>query len=153
MLSGLPCSGKSTWVENNRDEDDVVISTDAILEDWARKQGITYSEIFEKEIRHATAVSETNLRFAVKMKQNIIWDQTNLTVNSRTKKLKKIDPSYTRKLVFFNVPFEVILRRLPLRPGKVIPINVINQMRESMQFPTYDEGWDIIEFIEYKEKG
>ena len=45
VLVGVPGSGKSTWVKNQKWANDcVVVSTDEFVEDYAKECGLTYSE-------------------------------------------------------------------------------------------------------------
>ena len=48
VLVGVPGSGKSTWVKNQKWANDcVVVSTDEFVEDYAKECGLTYSEVFD----------------------------------------------------------------------------------------------------------
>ena len=49
MLIGVPASGKSTWIKSQAWSDKtVVVSTDRFVEEYAEKQGKTYSEVFDE---------------------------------------------------------------------------------------------------------
>jgi len=49
VLVGVPASGKSTWVKNQIWALGLnVVSTDTFVEDYAKVQGKTYSEVFEE---------------------------------------------------------------------------------------------------------
>ncbi len=79
---------------------------------------------------------------AVEQKRNIIWDQTNLTVKSRSKKLDMIPSSYKKICVDFPIPSDWE-KRLD-RPGKVIPTNVRDRMKKMYDNPSLSEGFDEI---------
>lgn len=147
MLIGVPGSGKSTWIANqNYDTSNtVVISSDNIIERRATDRGLTYSDVFQEEIKSATAEMNENLKSAIAQKMNIIWDQTNLTVKNRKSKLAMIPEEYEKIAVFFKTPDEVEWRRrLENRPGKVIPNNILLGMNSQLEQPCTDEGWDNI---------
>lgn len=142
MLIGVPGSGKSTWIKNNK-HDAVVISTDDYVERAAEKQGKTYSEVFKDVIGFATDQMEKDIIQAVRNERDIIWDQTNLTAKSRKAKLAKIPDDYHKVAVFFPVPKD-LRDRLASRPGKTIPEPVVLSMINQLQPPTKEEGFDEI---------
>jgi predicted kinase len=149
MLVGVPGSGKSTWIKNqNFDSNTVVISTDDIIEQRARAQGLTYSDVFQTEIKSATAEMNRILMDAVANNKDIVWDQTNLTVKSRRPKLAQIPKEYLKIAVYFATPADVELqRRLNNRPGKVIPANIVLGMKSQLQMPALDEGFDRVQYV------
>jgi predicted kinase len=149
MLIGVPGSGKSTWIKNqNFDSNVVIISTDDIIERHAQAQGLTYSEVFQNEIKAATAEMNRNLADAIAKNKDIVWDQTNLTAKSRKPKLSQIPNTYEKHAVFFKTPDEQELkRRLASRPGKTIPANVVLGMKSQLQMPTVEEGFDFIHIV------
>ena len=156
MMSGIPTSGKSTYVQNGidyselSDEGFTYLSTDNYIQEKAKKEGLTYDEIFDYTIKEATEEMYKLLEFAIQSKMNVIWDQTNLTVKSRRKKLKRIPKDYEKVAVYRKIPLETAMLRNPERPGKVIPPNTLRDMHRVFQPPTLDEGFDkVIEFGEH----
>jgi predicted kinase len=142
MLVGVPGSGKTTWIRNNK-HDAVVLSTDDYIEKIAAKQGKTYSEVFKDAIGDATDQMEKDLIQAVRNERDIIWDQTNLTAKTRKSKLSRIPKSYKKVGVYFSVPQD-LRDRLASRPGKTIPEPVIISMINQLQPPSKEEGFDEI---------
>ncbi len=140
MLIGVPGSGKTTWIKNNK-HNAVVVSTDDYIERVAAKQGKTYSEVFKDAIGPATEQMEKDLIQATRNEQDIIWDQTNLTAKVRKQKLQRIPKNYRKVAVYFSVPQD-LRDRLASRPGKVIPEPVIISMINQLQPPTKEEGFD-----------
>ena len=149
VLVGVPGSGKSSWVANqmfdwNRT---VVASTDNYVEQVAKSQGKTYSEVFKSAMPTAIKHMTKTVNDAVKNNYDIIWDQTSTSIESRVKKLRMVPDNYRKIAVVFPTPdSEEHQRRLANRPGKVIPTSVIDQMQSSMVTPTTAEGFDEVRF-------
>ena len=129
MLVGLPGTGKSTWVSNyvkNSGSKVQIISTDDIIESIAEKHSFTYNDIFG-DITYSFAEKMmykiANITFKKDLHNVVIWDQTNLTTGTRSKKLRLVPPEYYRIAVYFGIPnnWEERLNR----PGKTIPSHVI----------------------------
>ena len=145
MMVGMPCSGKSTFIEkfSNKFNDYIVISTDNIIEDRAEKQGKTYNEIFKDEIKSATKEMNERLAQAIQNGDNIIWDQTNLTVKSRKSKLSGIPKDYQKVAMYVETDLKTIKGR-NVRPGKIIPESVLDNMWGSIEVPSITEGFHAV---------
>lgn len=147
LLTGLPGSGKTTWTSKflGSHPDFISLSTDAIFEEYAEKNGKTYSEAF-KDLKFSSVEQEFYGRMSLALFEgkNIVWDQTNLTEASRTTKLNRIPPGYKVYSVFFEVSEEVLEKRLASRPGKDIPKYVVDTMRKIYVRPENTEGFDAI---------
>ncbi len=141
VLCGLPGSGKSTFRENFR-SDGVHLSTDDLVEEVARWEGTTYDQVWEREIKRVTEVVNNNFRIALKHRDSIVWDQTNLTAKKRKKILSQVPKEYYKVAIFVQVHEDIRQERLKNRPGKVIPAHVDQSMRDSLVVPTTDEGFD-----------
>jgi predicted kinase len=142
MLIGIPCSGKSTWIENQEwAKDCAVISTDTYVEAYAAAVNKTYSEVFEMYMPKAVELMTNDVITAHAENKDIIWDQTSLTKASRLRKFKML-PNYYAIAVVFPVPEkEELYCRLMSRPGKIIPEHVIERMIEQYQSPKMNEGF------------
>lgn len=144
MLVGVPASGKSTWVKQNRGSA-LVASSDDYIEKQAEKMGTTYSDVFDDFIKAANTHAIATAKKAFSDNIDLIWDQTNLTKNGRRNKLKMVPNNYRKIAVFFPTPHEDILKkRLAGRPGKNIPDYVISSMVKTVERPTKEEGFDEI---------
>lgn len=157
LLAGLPGTGKSTTLKfllksQMMDREMVVLSTDAAIERYAESVGKTYDEVFSGYIKRATSDLAMQLTHAVMRNKNIIWDQTNLSVKSRHKKLNSFGRNMDQRKSFFNYEYygiecHYILppetdeeikewhRRLRSREGKTIPDHILRNMRESYVLP------------------
>ena len=147
MLIGVPGSGKSTFIKNMPHfEKYVILSTDNYIELKAKENNRTYNEEFPHSIKDAETQMYKDLEDAIANGKSIIWDQTNLTKKTRAKKLTKIPDHYDKMAFFFNVPDD-LNERLASRPGKTIPVYVINNMIETIEKPGLDEGFHLV-FVE-----
>jgi predicted kinase len=155
MMIGPAGSGKSTWIKNYLEKTDrayVVLSTDAIFVEWGQAMGLNYTEAFN-HFKYSEVESEFDIRLAAAIahKQNIIWDQTNLTIKSRAKKLARIPKSYKKRAVVFNLPQDLVKARTQnedrLSQGKVIPAYVLSNMFKQFEAPDIGEFDEVIETI------
>lgn len=148
MLVGLPGTGKSTWVKDQGfyDRHDwLVLSTDAYIDSIAQGEGKTYSEVFPLAIKQAERNLQEGLEYAIKNKMNILWDQTNISVASRRKKLTKIPMCYRKVARVFFIPDDhQAWLNSEEREGKVIPCQVLGYMKSMYEAPTLEEGFDVV---------
>ncbi len=152
MLCGIPTSGKSTYVEKLKKldywKDAVVLSTDNYIEKYAKSVGQTYNEVFDDVIPDATRELELEFNMAKDKGRNIIWDQTNLSIKTRKKKLSKLPSHYHRGVIYFTVSLEDALERNKHREGKFIPESILKRMWHQFETPTLEEGFDYVEKVE-----
>lgn len=146
MLIGPPYAGKSTWVKEQirkiNNHEYVIVDTDTWIENCAMNSGQNYNEVFKAEIRNAKRFMYQQLQVAISENSDIYWDQTNMTKNSRKDKLKNIPIHYDKIAIVFKLPNDAELaRRMTLRKNKIIPQYVLDNMMNSYQEPTYDEGF------------
>jgi len=149
QLVGIPGAGKSTWIKDQIWALGLtVVSTDAFVEDYARAQGKTYSEVFTDYMPTAVNLMAEQVVRARELGHTIIWDQTSTTVASRAKKFRML-PDYEHIAVVFRTPeHKELMRRLESRwdDGKIIPEHVIASMIASWEEPTLEEGFKEIWF-------
>ena len=152
MLCGIPTSGKSTYVEKLKKmkywENAVVLSTDSYIEEYAKRVGQTYNEVFDDVIPDATRELELEFNMAKDEGKDIIWDQTNLSVKTRRKKLLKLPSYYRRNAVYFEVSLEEALERNKHREGKFIPESILKRMWHQFEIPTRNEDFDYVEKVD-----
>ena len=148
MLIGLPASGKSTWaasyIAKNPEMAFQVVSSDAIIEEKALLEGLTYSASHKKNIGCSIDEMERRFRQHVKDGINIIHDQTNLTVKTRKKHLAKVK-GYVKTAVIFTPAEKKWRRRFETRTaktGKYIPEFIIKNMIKNFELPTRKEGFN-----------
>jgi predicted kinase len=147
VLVGVPAAGKSTWVKNQVWAKDIpVVSTDHFVEEYAKQQGKTYSEVFQEYMPIAVKLMANQALICQANNLDIIWDQTSCSVATRAKKIRML-PNYYKIAVVFKTPPTVELKeRLASRPGKNIPWEVVSDMAQKLEVepPTKEEGFDEI---------
>lgn len=160
VMVGLPGLGKSTIVESyaknyeNIDKDVFVYSTDTEIERLSAFNGWTYDQGFTEFIEPATKRMNEQVEIAIRSKQDVIWDQTNLTVKKRKKIINRMKQAVYQVRCECIVPpdndydgsKEDWVERLDNRPGKTIPQHIMSNMIESFVVPTIEEGFDMITF-------
>jgi predicted kinase len=145
MLVGVPGSGKSTWVANQKFEDAIIASSDAYIDTVAAKAGKTYNEIFSQAIGYAQKFCDSQVQTAINLDKTLIWDQTNTTAKGRKIKLGRLPKEWVKVCVFFPTPDAAELqRRLDSRVGKSIPKDVMASMIQHLEMPQLSEGFDEI---------
>jgi predicted kinase len=141
LLVGLPATGKSTWVRKNLG-DAVLVDTDSYLEAYAREHGVSYQEAWNLAYEAAKNAMYETASQAFRAGKSVVWDQTNLTANSRGRKLRGAPKHYRKVAVIFPMPAEVeYLKRLESRPEKPIPIEVIIRQAGTFVSPSPLEGF------------
>ena len=145
VLVGVPAAGKSTWVANqNWAPGTAFVSTDQHVEDYARKVGKTYSEVFKDYMPTAIDLMSKQVIAARKAGVDIVWDQTSTNKAARARKINMLkDWEYEAIAVVFLTPGpEELKRRLASRPGKEIPDSVMKQMINNFSMPSTAEGFN-----------
>jgi len=174
VLIGLPGSGKSTYAKDflkNLSEDEKgmwkIISRDDILMMYGKHkfgEELNYSQIWQRLNEEDQAIITKSyymsLHNAVDAGINLIIDKTNLNAKTRRKEMKKIKTPrfpknakmgyYHFEAVVFDVEHEELIKRLKkreLETGKLIPADVIFEMKERFEFPSEDEEFKTISII------
>jgi predicted kinase len=147
QLIGVPGSGKSTWIKNQTWTLGMhIASTDNFVEDYAKAQGKTYSEVFDEYMPTAVNMMAEQVVFCRNNNLDLIWDQTSVSIKSRKRKFSML-PDYEHIAIVFRTPEkEELDRRLANRPGKNIPDHVMRSMIENFDMPTEAEGFKEIWF-------
>jgi predicted kinase len=146
ILVGIPGSGKSTSI----DKDVTVISFDNAI--MGAYPDLSYNDAFNKAreediLKDIEKQMFLDLRTAVKNKENIIIDKTNLTKKSRNRIISQISKDYFIEAKVFIVELPEIKKRLSLRKGKYISDEVLDSMIKNFRLPGYDEKIDSIKFL------
>lgn len=148
ILIGLPGVGKTTWVNSQFWKNDcVILSSDNLIEEYAKQNNKTYDEVFDEYINIAIKQINNDAIIARNNNKNVIWDQTNLTIKSRRKRME-LFPNYNHIFVIFGTPeIEEHNRRLNSRIGKTISEDLLFKMKNSFEYPTWNENCNQIWYI------
>jgi predicted kinase len=117
------------------------VSTDYYVEKFARRMGMTYSQVFDQVMKRAIRLMMRRVVKAHENGKDVIWDQTNTTIASRARKFRSLY-DYEHIAVVFPTPARDELDvRLAGRPGKHIPKRVVDSMIAGWEEPTEEEGF------------
>lgn len=148
LLVGLPACGKTTWRANHPNAG-IPLSTDDIIEHIAASAGKTYDEVFVGSVGDATELFETFFKVNLHEGKDIVIDRTNLTPKTRRRFIDSARcAGYHIHAVVFERPMTSAAhdewnRRLE-RPGKTIPVSVLQTMFCSFEYPLFEEGLTMI---------
>lgn len=150
VLIGPPLSGKSTWIENidyGNNEPTVICRDDLLMDMYAR--GGTYQEAWEAaDQKHVDKVLMQKFNVAVKNRDKIIIDMTNMSAKSRRRWLAGVPRDYVKEAIVFATPANKLSVRNLNRyedEKKFIPDYVIENMMKRYTDPGYDE-FDAIDY-------
>lgn len=136
VLSGLPASGKSTWIENNAGSLPV-ICLDAIRAEMKVKPWEDQSKVMQ--------VAFDKAREYLRNHRTFIWDATCLNHDTR-KKILGLGRDYS---AFTNVVYlecddiERNKRNRSREECKRVPDDIMDKMKEHVVPPTFDEAHDV----------
>ena len=151
LFVGLPASGKSTLLASivmdhlsYGGQTPFIYSTDDIIQTVADFTNQTYNEVFKDTIDFAKKTMDKALDRHSTEGTTIFWDQTNLTLKKRKEAVDYLKArNYEVGCIYTKVPDENYpdwALRIMTRPGKTIPVHVIESMKGSLVAPTMDEG-------------
>lgn len=156
VLSGPPCIGKSTFVDEWSvlplvfSKRLILLSSDEIIEAYASMVDKTYTEVFPDMIAESTRQVQYLKNWGIKHNNSFIWDQTNIG-----RHVERMEPfvGYTKICVKFLGDGDFICKRNLNRPGKVIPDDVLKSMiqRNKDDVSVHTAGYDHIEEIHVDE--
>lgn len=148
FLIGLPGCGKTTLVHKyySGKAGYVRLSSDVYIENKAVELGKSYNEIFNDYIKEAQKLYNELFDECMRERKSVVIDRTNLSINSRRKTLARIPDDYKKIAVLIDTPFKSIMRINDQREsfGRSIPKDVILDMLERAEAPTFAEGFDEI---------
>jgi predicted kinase len=146
LLSGIPMSGKSTWVAKNYPDTLTISRDELVMEVYGSKDyNMAFKNVDQKVV---DKLLRERITSASSAGVDVIIDMTNLSRKVRIKNLSYFSSDYIKKVVVFPVlEMDEYSRRNTLRninENKYIPLGVINSMISSFTLPTLDEGFDEI---------
>lgn len=136
MMVGVSGSGKSTVARHLGAAMNIpVVSTDSFIEQRAAEQGRSYNDIFADTIKDAAVAMASEIEQLVP-NQSFVWDQTNLSAKTRSRKLAVLPSGYRVVFVTISAPRDVVVQRLDSRLDKKISKTI--RQDQSRQFEYVD---------------
>lgn len=134
VMSGLPASGKDSWIKNNN-KGIPVISLDDIRDEI----GISPEDDQGMVIQYAKELAKKYMR----NKNSFIWNATNITRMMR-EQLVDLFVSYGAKvkIVYLEAPYKEVLLRNSSR-DKPVPEKVIEKLIDKLEVPDITEAHEV----------
>lgn len=148
VMCGIPGIGKSTWIKENKKENDIVISRDIIRFSLLSDMDEYFSredDVFLLFIKAIKCASEENEGI------NIFVDATQINISSRRKLLRALGKDFCDEnhliAVCFPNDLDKALEQNELRKGKgrtYVPRGIIRRMNICFEAPIVEEGFEKI---------
>jgi predicted kinase len=156
IMSGIPCSGKSTYIKENLSEY-FLISRDECLSTYVSTlpgkpcKNMNYTEIFRYVHSDDDIERDFNYFFNkflqdAKSNNKLIIDMTMGSLKSR-RSMMNIFGNYNFKSIVMLPKLSTIKKRNSKRIGKIISDSVMDSMIKGFTMPTQNEGFDSVEII------
>jgi len=141
MLSGLPGTGKDTYINSHLDKSLPILSLDAIR----RKAGIAPTHKKKNGVVIQQAKEEAKI--FMRAKQSFVFNATNITTDMRRKWIG-LFTSYGAKvqLLYIEVPYIQLLAQNRNRTY-VVPQKVIERLLTKLEIPSCVEAHDLVYVI------
>lgn len=140
IISGIPGSGKSTWLANNVQKDGIIISRDKIRFSKLEENDSYFK--YEKEVFSEYCEQIKNALNSPEV-VDVYADATQMTPRARLKTIMGVEPDLEKvniNCINFIVPLNICLDRNEKRKGRsYVPRAQIRRMNESFIPATPDE--------------
>jgi len=135
VMSGLPASGKDSWIKNNNKGMPVIS-----LDDIRTEIGIGPEDDQGKVIQYAKEMAKKYMR----NKNSFIWNATNITRMIR-EQLVDLFISYGAKvkIAYLEAPYEEIILRNSGR-DKPVPDKIIEKLIDKLEVPDVTEAHEVL---------
>lgn len=134
LMSGLPLSGKDSWIEKNG-MDMPMISLDQIREQLKIPPTKGSGKIVQTAVEQA--------RIYLRQKQPFIWNATNIIQETR-QKLVSLFAGYGARvhILYLEVPYQELLARNRKR-ARYIPEHALEEMIQKLEVPAPWEAYEV----------
>lgn len=145
LMIGAPGCGKSYYIAQHKQPEDLVISRDKIRFRMLKDTDEYFSkekEVYNEFIKQINAAIADNKDFYV--------DQTSLNAVARNKLFSRLTKKPNEIIgIYFTTPLDTILQRNAQRTGRaLVPEDAVVNMFNSLTRPTLDEGFTEILEVE-----
>lgn len=135
LMSGLPLSGKDTFIEKNFSQLPM-ISLDQIRAEM-KLSPTDGSSLIVAEARERAKV-------LLRKKQSFVWNATNIIADTRMKVCSLFESYGARvSLVYVEVPYRELRRRNQIR-ARDIPVDILHKMIKKLEVPKVTEAEQVI---------
>jgi len=126
LMSGLPGTGKSTWIKENCSAHPVIS-----LDDIRKEMGVSPTENQGKVI----VAAREKARELLRKKQPFVWDATNISSDIRSKQIALFEQyGASVRTVFLETEWEEELKRNRER-ANAVPLPAIEKMISKLEIP------------------
>jgi putative nucleotidyltransferase with HDIG domain len=144
VLSGLPGSGKDTWIKANR-PDHPVVSLDTIREETGTAPTDNQGRVIQ--------AAQERAREHLRARRDFVWNATNITRLTRGKVIRLLRDYDARvEIVYLEVPPDRLLSQNSARKATVPP-GVIRALADKLEPPTEVEAHRVLRVIDGREMG
>jgi putative nucleotidyltransferase with HDIG domain len=134
LMSGLPGSGKDTWIQENL-TDPKVIS----LDELRRTMGVDPDADQGVVVNRAKAIAKEYLR----SRQSFVWNATNLSRQLRGILIRLFSSYQARvRIVYLEAPWDELLHRNRIR-DVTVPEKILYRMRSRLEVPNVIEAQQV----------
>lgn len=153
MMVGVPGCGKSTATDEliKKNPQLEIISTDIFIEQYAKKEDKTYQQVYREIQDGAQKWMNQQIKEVMNKDKDFIWDQTNVYLTSRTKKMSKLRQNHYEIIaIVVELTEQELKRRIDKRAketGKKISYKIMQDMLTNYVRPDYSEGFSEIYII------
>lgn len=138
VMSGLPGSGKSTWIEDN-----IPHLPKVSLDDLREDMDVDPTDNQGRVIQAAIEAAKVHLR----AKRDFVWDTTNITLDMRSKIVRLLRDYNARiRMVYVETPTDVLLKQNNDREATV-PIAVLAKLARKLDPPKDWEAHEVVRVI------
>ena len=156
ILVGVPCSGKSSWIEYNYPEAHVISRDWTVSEVGKRHNLYTYDESSYLDDTNEDVSNEIDDLYSELIKESyvtdkpIIVDNTSVTINKRKKWIERYKNTHNIYCVVFLKSFENIVscnkKRSKLENKTINEKTILKQMK-NFRFPLLNEGYCEVKYV------
>lgn len=146
LLVGPPLSGKTTWVNNNFPDTQVISRDEIVMEVFgSRNYNDAFRNVNQKDV---DKVLRQRISDAANSGKDVIIDMTNISLKRRRSTLSNFGKNYNKVAVIFPTlsDSEYLFRnnQRMINENKSISLSIIKDMISSYVPPSLEEGFNEI---------
>ena len=137
LMVGCPGAGKSTWLQQHKQENEIIVSRDQIRFKMLQEGEDYFSKEDQVWLKYIAAIE-----WYINHGETVYADATHLNKRARLKLLNVLLNEPTEiEIIYFNIPLEVAQERNAKRAGRAyVPPKAVERMYHSLEEPQWKEG-------------